>query len=175
MARKKQIPNPKSKANLKRICDELKITQKQLSEVSGVSENTISKIATGKGPLTREIAEEIVKACPSYRIEWLLGIDDDPYNVIKIKIPGLEAARKRLDAAIFLHGLGYEIGQINDKGIFFPVNEIGGFCLSEHHEAEIKKADSVIWRGSLQEIESVLLEICDFSLFKIERLAKGYV
>jgi len=175
MAKKKQIPNPKSKANLKRMCDELDITQKQLSEASGVSENTISKIATGRGPLTRQIAEEIIKVCPSYRIEWLLGIDENPYNVIKIKIPGLEAARKYLDAATFLHGLGYEIGQINDSGIFFPVNEMGGFCLSEHHEAVIKKADAVIWRGSLQEIERVLLEICDFSLFKIERLAKGCI
>lgn len=172
MAKKKQIPNPKSKANLKRICDELNITQKQLSEASGVSENTISKIATGRGPLTRQIAEEIIKACPSYRIEWLLGIDDRPHNIIEIKIPGLETVHKYLEAATFLHGLGYEIGQINESGIFFPVHEIGGFCLPEHHQAEIRKADSVIWRGSLQEIEDVLLEICDFSLFKIERLKK---
>ena len=76
MARLKQEINSKSPERLKRICEDLHITQKRLSEATGISENTLSKIATGRGPLTRQIAEEIIKICPSYRIEWLLGYDD---------------------------------------------------------------------------------------------------
>ncbi len=173
MARKKQAPNPESSAKLKLICKELKITQKQLSEASGVSENTISKIATGRGPLTQQTAEQIIHACPSYRIEWLLGIDNNPQHIRHIKIPALETARRDLDAATLLHGLGYEIGQISEKGIFFPVSEVCGFLFPESCSVAIKKADTIIWRGNTQEILEILREVCDFSLFKIERLVKG--
>lgn len=53
MARIKQEINSKSRERLKRICEDLHITQKQLSGATGISENTLSKIATGRGPLTR--------------------------------------------------------------------------------------------------------------------------
>lgn len=167
MARKRQEINPKCRIRLKQLCDELNISQKQLHEAADVSENTLSKIATGKSPLTQATAANIIKVAPSYRIEWLLGLDDQPHEVRPIHVPGL-AQIVRCNAAIqMLEGLGFSVGQTNGNGAFFPASR--GFLLLQD-EAEIRKGNTVIWIGSRQEVESVLLEICEFAEFKIGRL-----
>lgn len=172
MARMKQEINPKSRRNLKRLCDELDITQKQLSEATGVSENTLSKIATGRGPLTRQIAEEIIKACPTYRIEWLLGFDENPHETIPINtIPGLETAKLCLSVIDLLSVSGIEVGQVNTIGRFLPTRKTRGFIFKDK-DAEVRCGDTVVWSGNIRALENVLLEICDFSLFKIEMLQK---
>lgn len=169
MARTKQEINSKSRERLKRICEDLHITQKRLSEATGISENTLSKIATGRGPLTRQIAEEIIKACPSYRIEWLMGFDDKPHETEMIKIHGIETLTKCLSAIEFLSAAGIEIGQVTAAGVFLPASKTRGFVF-EDRSAEVRRGDDVIWIGSIQTIENTLLEICAFSLFKIELL-----
>ena len=169
--RVRQEINPKSVLRLKLLCGELHITQKQLSETSGISENTLSKIATGRGPLTRQVAEEIVKVCPSYRIEWLMGFDDEPHETKMIKIQGLEALTKCLAAVDLLSKVGIEVGQ-GDAELFLPASKTRGF-LFEDKAVEIRRGDTVIWSGSIQTIESTLLEICAFAQFKIELLQKG--
>ena len=171
MARMKQEINPKSRKNLKHLCNELNITQKQLSEASGVSENTLSKIATGRGPLTRQIAEEIIKVCPSYRIEWLLGFDDKPHETSTLNIPGIDTAIRCLAAIDFLNTFGIEVGQVNDAGLFFPASRARGFIFGDWN-AEVRKKNEIIWSGSIQTIENTLLDIYEFALFKIEQLQK---
>lgn len=173
MARIKQEINPKSSKNLKYLCSELHITQKQLSAATGISENTLSKIATGRGPLTRQIAGEIIKAFPSYRIEWLLGFDDSPHKYISVKLCGVEAAVKCLAAIDLLSASGVEVGQVNSAGVFFPASKGMGFVLGNQC-VEIRRGNNVIWSGSIQTIEHVLLEICEFSLFKIGLLQKEW-
>lgn len=171
MARMKQEINPKSRKNLKRLCDELNITQRQLSKATGISENTLSKIATGRGPLTRQIAEEIIKVCPSYRIEWLLGFDENPHETILINIPELEEAKQCLSAIDLLSKSGVEVGQVNNGGRFLPASKIGRFAFRDK-DAEVRRGNTVIWSGDIRTLENVLLEICEFALFKVEMLQK---
>ena len=78
MARTAQEINSKSADRLKQLCHDLDISQTKLAELSGLTTNTLSKIATGKSPLTHYVATCIVEAFPMYRTEWLEGLDDDP-------------------------------------------------------------------------------------------------
>lgn len=78
MARTAQEINPQSAVRLKQLCNDSGITQSRLAELSGLTQNTISKIMTGKSPLTHNVAMQIVNAFPMYRTEWLEGVDDEP-------------------------------------------------------------------------------------------------
>ena len=80
MARTAQKINPKSADNLRRLCNDMGISQTKLAELTGLTANTISKIVTGKSPLTHNVATIIVEAFPMYRTEWLEGLDDYPTN-----------------------------------------------------------------------------------------------
>lgn len=169
MAQSKQKIQPQSSIRLKQLCNELHITQKQLHDATGISENTLSKIATGKGPLTRQVAEEIIKACPTYRIEWLLGFDDSPHNSKVLNMPGVKDLARHIAAIDFLNALGIEIGQVNNAGLFLPASEMRGFMFDDR-SIEIRRGNTVIWTGNMQTIENTLLEIGEFALFKINRL-----
>lgn len=173
MSKRKQSINRKSQERLKILCNELHITQKQLSEMSCVSENTLSKIATGKGPLTRQVAELIVEACPVYRVEWLLGFDDAPHKANALNDSEIESARKILATIRLLNALDISIGQVNDDGVFLPAIGTNGF-LFDDKTIEIRCGDVITWQGDMQEIECALLEICDFSFFKINVLQKRW-
>lgn len=173
MPRIKQEINPKSRKNLKQLCDELHITQKQLAEASGISENTLSKIATGRSPLTRQVAEEIIKVCHTYRIEWLLGFDDVPHENVMLNIPSLETAKRCLAVVKLLCTLGVSVGQVNDAGLFLPATQTGGFLFADK-AVEIRRGEAVIWSGDMRKIECILPEICDFALFKIELLQREW-
>lgn len=175
MARRKQEITLEAGKRLRQLCRELGVSQKQLAEAAMVSENTLSKIATGRGPLTRPVAEAIIAACPSYRIEWLMGDDDHAHNTTALEIPGLVTAKWCLAAVNLLTALGVSVGQVTDKGLFLPVSEAGGFLYGVGDRAEIRRGNAVVWSGDIRAIESALLEICDFSLFKIELLAKRTV
>lgn len=169
MSRPKQKPNEKSSKALKTLCEELDITQTRLSEITGISQNTLSRIRNGKIALTRPIAEEIVKAFPGYRIGWLLGYEDDAHESQQLHFSGVETIYKYVGAAELLCKLGIKLGSVFGEAGFLPVTETNGF-LSENVEARI--GDETIWKGEEAEIETALLEICDFSLFKIEQLCK---
>lgn len=78
MARTAQEINPKSAIRLKQLCKDADISQSKLAELSGLTSNTISKIITGKSPLTHNVALQIVSVFPMYRTEWLEGLDDEP-------------------------------------------------------------------------------------------------
>ena len=56
MARTAQEINSKSADRLKQLCHDLGISQTKLAELSGLTTNTLSKIATGKSPLTHYVA-----------------------------------------------------------------------------------------------------------------------
>lgn len=76
MSKPRQEINPVSGERLKQFCKKYGITQLKLSAVIDVTPNTLSKICTGKAPLTYRVANEIVKHYPQVRREWLMGIDD---------------------------------------------------------------------------------------------------
>lgn len=95
MARTAQEINHKSADRLKQLCRDLGISQTKLAEESGLTTNTLSKIATGKSPLTHYVATCIVEAYPMYRAEWLEGIDDEPTVTGNVFIRSAIRAKKQ--------------------------------------------------------------------------------
>lgn len=117
MARTAQEVNPKSANRLKQLCSDLDISQTKLAEMSGLTTNTISKIATGKSPLTHYVATCIVEAYPMYRAEWLEGLDDEPTVTGNVFIRSAIRAKKQSEvlhnAFISMASLcGYTVGTI---------------------------------------------------------------
>lgn len=113
MARTKQEVNPKSAERLKQLYQEHNITQEWLSGETGISQNTLSRIANKKTALSHTVATEIVKVLPNERVEWLMGLDD--YRTEKEKTFSLFSDwnnewKRRLNAVRILAYLsGYEI------------------------------------------------------------------
>ena len=95
MARTAQEINSKSADRLKQLCHDLGISQTKLAELSGLTTNTLSKIATGKSPLTHYVATCIVEAFPMYRTEWLEGLDDEPIYSVNVFIRSAIKAKKQ--------------------------------------------------------------------------------
>lgn len=76
---------PEHAVRLKRLLDEQNINQKELSRrlkerYSPLSQQLLSRIMTGKAPLTKERANDIVALFPFYRAEWLLGEVGDAFR-----------------------------------------------------------------------------------------------
>ena len=103
--------------------------------------------------------------------EWLLGFDENPHETILINIPELEEAKQCLSAIDLLSKSGVEVGQVNNGGRFLPASKIGGFAFRDK-DAEVRRGNTVIWSGDIRTLENVLLEICEFALFKVEMLQK---
>ncbi len=64
---------PEHSQRLKELLNFYKWTQVQLSERSGVSVNTLSKIMNGHSAMTPRLAELICRVCPAIRPDWLTG------------------------------------------------------------------------------------------------------
>lgn len=62
------------------ILDELKrrrgISQTEFAKRLHMAQQNVSKLKNGKVVLSKEHAEDITKAFPEYRAEWLLGLDN---------------------------------------------------------------------------------------------------
>lgn len=89
MAKRKQAINPKAGKRLRQLrdgisfsgipgleCKNTSVSQRKLSDFSGVSVTTISDIERGKAPLTYQIASLLVKAWPDVDIAWIMGESD---------------------------------------------------------------------------------------------------
>ena len=113
MARTRLEINPKSADRLKQLYEERSITQEWLSGKTGISQNTLSRIANKKAPLSHFVATKIVEVFPEERAEWFMGLDD--YRTEKEKTFSLFSDwnnewKRRLNAVRILAYLsGYEI------------------------------------------------------------------
>lgn len=76
MAKTKQEINPKSAERLKQLYIEHNVTQIWLSNETGISQNTLSRIANGKTALSHKVACDIAKALPGVSPYWLMGESD---------------------------------------------------------------------------------------------------
>lgn len=98
MSKKRSEINPIRAERVKTILDREGITQQKLAEMIFQTQQNVSRILTGKQPLTEETARAIIDAANkisdqnaaqkagisleeygdhvTYRIEWLLGYDD---------------------------------------------------------------------------------------------------
>ena len=81
MSRKKTEINPIRAERVKTIIEREKkldksFTQKTFAERIFQTQQNISRIINMDNALTEETAQDIIRAFPDYRIEWLLGYDD---------------------------------------------------------------------------------------------------
>ena len=76
MAKTKQEINPKSAERLKQLYIEHDVTQFWLSKETGISQNTLSRIANGKTALSHKVACDIAKVLPDVSPYWLMGESD---------------------------------------------------------------------------------------------------
>lgn len=78
MSKKRSEINPIRAERVKTILDRENINQQKLADLIFQTQQNVSRILTGKQPLTEDTARQIVEAFPDsgYRIQWLLGYDD---------------------------------------------------------------------------------------------------
>ena len=139
MARTAQEINPKSSDRLKQLCHDMDISQTRLAELSGLTTNTLSKIATGKSPLTHYVASCIVDVFPMYRTEWLEGLDDDPIvtggTIIRSAVKAVKRFRVLHNAFIPIATLcGYSVSAVKSDiqaANYIAKDAITGYRLSK--------------------------------------------
>ena len=85
------MPRPKAEINVKR-CERLKqiikeqgIKQTELSEETGISQQSISAMVQGKANVTEATAEIMADKFPQYSVAWLLGLTDYKNNAEEFK------------------------------------------------------------------------------------------
>lgn len=172
MARTRQKVNPKSADRLKQFYREHKITQERLSEVTGISQNTLSRIANGKAALSHVVATEIVKVFPDIRVEWLMGLDDyrtENERTFSLFSDWNREWKRRLGAVCILAALsGYEIN-------LFPENEAKAsveVALESIKEGyKITKDGQVLARCTLERFNLLALDCQEL----VEQRIKSYV
>lgn len=68
--------SPKRVERVKELMKREKITQSALAKKIGYTQQGISRMLVAKTGIAESTIEEIVKAYPDYRKEWLMGYDD---------------------------------------------------------------------------------------------------
>lgn len=90
--------NPICVERLKTLLSKHHTTQTQLSQMTDISMNTLSKIVNGKSPLTPYVADKIVKCFPGTRYEWLMGSDRFETDAEKQLFPAIDSMVRKRDA-----------------------------------------------------------------------------
>lgn len=76
MSRKKTEINPIRAERVKTLIEREGIKQTAFAEKIHMTQQNVSRIINRKNALTEETARQIVEKFPDYRIEWLMGYDD---------------------------------------------------------------------------------------------------
>lgn len=191
----KNVPRKQSEINIvsafriKELLHDHNMTQKQLSDKLHYSEQHISLILTGKRPLLVSTAQEIASLFPPVRFEWIMGYDDFRTPAEYKAFPHAKAAVDKQFAkqavTILADTLGYKFKVTGSYGAPFSVDDVMG--ISDEEREQLKKhADAI--RGdckyevtrdgismteiSIDEFNSFVLEIKDFTEFKLSKLCK---
>ena len=157
---------------LKEIIEREVVKQNQLSEETGISQQSISAMVQGKANVTETTAEIIVKRFPEYSIEWLLGFSDYKNNAEKFRAVISQAQH---EGDLLLTGLSAFAQLANYQiDVTSPMKEIdtveaalkmivGGYTISH---------DGVSIKLSLEEMNAFENEVCDFVELQLKHLFK---
>lgn len=137
MGRKKVKINPECGKRLKIILEEQNITQKNLSEMINLSQQTISQIIQGKATLTAENVDRIISLFPQYNIYWLLGYDKCKTNdevLSELKLQAKSMIEKDKEALSAMRSLisfwGYKIVRLSENTIQICDSDLSEALLS---------------------------------------------
>ena len=167
MAKIKQEVNPKSANRLKQLYAEQNITQTWLSEKTGISQNTLSRIANGKAPLSHRIASYIVELFPDIRAEWLMGDDDFQTEMDKLKdsIGNLHNIYGLITQLIALHGYTFEEVDLSNYSDF-EKSIYGEIAVDlKNSKGKVHRISHKRWRRIIGEIDR-FIEFEFFPFFK---------
>lgn len=76
MGRKRVVIKPIWGERVRELCVNEHLTQAELADLIFISQQTVSKICSGKASLTPAVAEAINAEFPWYSVQWLLGLSD---------------------------------------------------------------------------------------------------
>lgn len=172
MGRKRVEIKPEPAERLKQLCDEENIKQQELAAMICTSPQTISKIINRKSSLTEDNAARIVALYPKYRFEWLMGYD--PYKTNAELFMGVisdtqkESDMMMLGLKAFASLCGFEISpELSDSN----QTDLASFIHRLHSGYSISRNGKKALI-SLEEMNHIQNEVCDFIEFKLSRLVK---
>lgn len=167
MPKIKQKINPKSAERLKQLYKERNITQMWLSEQTGISQNTLSRIVNGKAPLSHRVAADIVMLFPDIRTEWLMGEDDFLTEMDKLKdsLGNLHNTYGLITQLMALHGYTFREVDLSDCSEFEKVAYGSHPIDVVNHRGKVCRIGHKEWRAIIGEID----QFVEFKLFSIYR------
>lgn len=189
MRRSRAEVNPKSALRVKELLEDHKMNQKQLADALHYTEQHISLILTGKRPLLPETAKEIAKLFPPVRFEWIMGYDDFRTPTEYKEFPHAKAAVDKQFAkqavTMLADTFGYKFKIAGSHGVPFSLDEVTGisdearYLLAKHIDAmrgdckyEVTLNGIRVADISIDEFNSLVSEIKDFTEFKLSKLCK---
>lgn len=194
MAKSKQAINPKSADRVKQLYDILGITQLQLSSETGISQNTLSRIANGKAPLTYHVASQISALYPDISSRWLMGetdfksdMEERLFPVIRSLI-GKRDAERAIAAFLRVYGVMIETNPSDselkemraDEFSDLPEDRLRGAAaslladLNSDHAFVVKDSHgNPLKYISGTEKKRFIEDICDYVNMKFEKLMQG--
>ena len=171
MSRKKTEINPIRAERVKKLIEREKISQVDFASRIFQTQQNVSRIINLKTALTEETAHDIISAFPKYRIEWLLGYDDDMTDGDHF-MSTIETGRK--EAEILENAL-------------FGLARLSGFTIAPtktYPDRSVESIVSAIKTGltfsrdgksvsfSLAELNDFENEICDYVEMRLNRMLK---
>lgn len=168
MARKPTKFSEKSASRVIELCAENKINQKQLSEITGLHQNTITKIVRGHSAMTDVVAQEIERAFPCYSAEYLKGNVDyknESEHLDALINQHKEEHEKRIDLLKGIASLrGFEIN------LFYASS---GPCVIAEDQYILRRGNARVTLSNSDVID-LLDQLCDFAELGFKRaLRKG--
>lgn len=170
MSRKRTEIQPKRAENLKYMIEDLGITQGEFGKIVGITQQGISKLINLKSALTEELAKDIIKKFPQYRLQWLLGYDDFPtasnlfnHAVTKADDEG-ELLNTILAAFTQLYDYKMEYSEI------YSGMDIGEAIRAIHQDFCTISKDGKKKTFSLAEFRDFQQEICDYIEMRLSHI-----
>lgn len=177
MARPKAVFKDLWGNRLKELCEKEHITQSELSDSIFISQQTISKIINHKASMTEETARRISEKYPGYSFEWLMGYVDYKNEMEHF---GQAMTEMQDEAHLLWTGLlafaklsGFEISFAS------PLSKSNGGRNKVEDAIKMVRDGYVVRRGkqkqniSLEQMNQLQNEICDFIEFKLNKLVEG--
>lgn len=172
MAKIKQEINPKCAERLKELCKRFNTTQTAISEKAYISQNTLSKIAQGKAPMTYTVASAIASVFPSVSVEWLMGTDDYMNYVEEgvCLISSVAGAATDCSKAIrtLIRLAGYEVGNIDDTPNSSKEKKIESMRYYLKHGIPIRKNGQIITHIPVEKFRLIELDIQELAELRIK-------
>lgn len=177
MSRPRTIINPIWGKNLKELCKREQITQAALAKSIPISQQTISKIINSSASLTEDVARRISEKYPGYSVEWLMGRVNYKDELEHFS-QAIDQCQKEGDA--LMTGL-IAFSSLSGFEIKFASPAHG----PDENAAPVEKWLKMIRDGymisrgdqkafiSLEKMNSIQNEICDFVEFKLNKLCES--